>query len=139
MPGVFGADCAVLPPPKPDGTLEEEGMAGVLGTAMRCGFSGREDDWGAAILFLDSFFESPFPGGGIPGVVGKALPTFPLPGMAGVLGGFMLAGFALSIALALMLLLGGGMPGVFGGALPIVPFPGMAGVFGTARPAGLTV
>jgi hypothetical protein len=87
MPGVFGADCAVLPPPKPDGTLEEEGMAGVLGTAMRCGFSGREDDWGAAIFFLDSFFESPFPGGGIPGVVGKALPImFPLPGIAGVFG-----------------------------------------------------
>ena len=76
--GVFGKALPIFPLP---------GMAGVLGTAMRCGFSGREDDWGAAILFLDSFFESPFPGGGIPGVVGKALPImFPLSGIAGVFG-----------------------------------------------------
>ena len=127
--GVFGKALPIFPLP---------GMAGVLGTAIRCGFGGRED-WGAAIFFVDNFFENSFPGGGIPGVVGKALPTFPLPGMAGVLGGFRLAGFALSIALPWLLLSGGGMPGVFGGALPIVPFPGMAGVFGMARPAGLTV
>ena len=42
IPGVLGADLTSLPP-KPEDALDE-GMAGVLGTAMRCGFAGREDD-----------------------------------------------------------------------------------------------